>query len=98
MLANRKWSLSPVPDLVLEVDVAKLRGAMLNLIDNAVRATKESDIIEIRAVHADHDGPIELSVEGFPDQGFRPISSTKFWFDLVGWGWPIKKGAGLDWR
>ncbi len=39
VLADRHWVLTDVPDLVLEVDVAKLRGALLNLIDNAIRAT-----------------------------------------------------------
>jgi len=63
VLALRDWSLSAVPDLVLEVDVAKLRGAMLNLVDNAIKATSELDVVEIRAVHSTQDGTLELSVE-----------------------------------
>ena len=63
VLADRQWSLAPVPDLVLEVDVAKLRGALLNLIDNAVGATKVSDAIEIRASQTSDDGTVTIAVE-----------------------------------
>lgn len=71
VLAPRWWSLAPVPDVVLEVDVAKLRGALLNLVDNAVGATATGDTIEVRAVCSDLDGSLVLSVEdsgpGIPD-------------------------------
>lgn len=63
VLATRQWSFSPAPDLVLEVDVAKLRGALLNLIDNAVRATESSDVIEIAASQRPSDGSVVLSVD-----------------------------------
>jgi len=63
VLAVRRWSLAPVPDLVVNVDVNKLRGALLNLIDNAVGATAENDAIEIRAVKEPGDGPLVISVE-----------------------------------
>lgn len=63
VLADRQWSLAPVPDLVLEVDVAKLRGALLNLIDNAVGATTASDAIEIRASQKPDDGTVVIAVE-----------------------------------
>jgi two-component system OmpR family sensor kinase len=63
VLAARQWSLSPVPDLVLDVDVAKLRGAMLNLIDNAVRATVEGDSIELSAVWNEVPGTLVIAVE-----------------------------------
>ncbi len=71
VLAPREWSLVPVPDLVLDVDVAKLRGAMLNLIDNAVKATGPSDTIRITA-HLEPDrSSVALTVEdsgpGIPD-------------------------------
>lgn len=45
VLAPRHWILGPVPDVVLRADVAKLRGAVLNLVDNAVKATTEGDKI-----------------------------------------------------
>jgi signal transduction histidine kinase len=71
VLAPRHWALAPVPDVVLEVDVAKLRGALLNLVDNAVGATTPDDAVEVRAVRSPLDGSIVLSVEdsgpGIPD-------------------------------
>jgi len=63
VLATRNWSLAPVPDLVLDVDVAKLRGALLNLIDNAVKATGEADSIEIVAWRHPDQGSVALAVE-----------------------------------
>ncbi len=49
VLADRNWVLTEVPDAVLLVDQAKLRGALLNLIDNAVKATQEGDMIKLSA-------------------------------------------------
>jgi signal transduction histidine kinase len=62
VLADRRWELSDVPDLVLEVDVAKLRGAVLNLIDNAIRATGDADTIAITVVR-NGSGAVVLAVE-----------------------------------
>lgn len=62
VLADRRWTLAPVPDLVLELDVAKVRGALLNLIDNAVGATAVGDVIALRAERA-ADGGVLLTVE-----------------------------------
>ncbi len=77
VLAARRWSLAPVPDVVLDVDVAKLRGALLNLLDNAVRATHEPDLIEIRATRSPDDGSLLLSVEdsgpGVPDGQLQSV-------------------------
>jgi signal transduction histidine kinase len=42
--------LEPVPDAVMVVDQAKLRGALLNLVDNAVKATQEKDSITLGAI------------------------------------------------
>ncbi len=49
VLAPRQWVLDPVPDAVVVVDPAKLRGALLNLLDNAVKATVEGDSITLGA-------------------------------------------------
>lgn len=49
VLADRRWKLSEVPDVVVVVDGAKLRGALLNLADNAVKATAPADAIELGA-------------------------------------------------
>jgi signal transduction histidine kinase len=47
VLAPRNWTLSAVPDVVVCADAAKLRGALLNLVDNAVRVTEAGGRIEI---------------------------------------------------
>ncbi len=49
VLAERRWKLCEVPDVVVVVDGAKLRGALLNLVDNAVKATTSVDAIELGA-------------------------------------------------
>ena len=49
VLAPRNWVLDPVPDAVVVVDPAKLRGALLNLLDNSVKATVEGDTITLGA-------------------------------------------------
>lgn len=61
VLADRHWELAPIPDLVITADVAKVRGALLNLLDNAVGATTTSDIIRLSVV-AD-DASVSLSVD-----------------------------------
>jgi two-component system, OmpR family, sensor kinase len=58
-LAPRHWVLEPVPDAVVNIDLAKVRGALLNLIDNAVRATDPGDSIMLRA---SCDGELVLAV------------------------------------
>lgn len=79
VLAPRWWSLAPVPDVVLEVDAAKLRGALLNLVDNAVGATATGDTIEVRSVVDPLDGSLVLSVEdsgpGIPDDQLPTVLS-----------------------
>ena len=63
MLADRDWRLSDVPDVVLEVDTAKLRGALLNLIDNAIKATRPAETIAISAFCNEGSGEVILVVE-----------------------------------
>jgi signal transduction histidine kinase len=45
VLAPRDFIEPLSPDVVVDVDVEKLRGALLNLVDNAVRATREGDVV-----------------------------------------------------
>ncbi len=47
VMANREWTLGPVPRVEVRADAAKLRGAILNLVDNAVRATGEADRVTV---------------------------------------------------
>lgn len=49
VLGERTWVMGEVPDLVVRVDQASIRGALLNLIDNAFKATSEGEVIEIGA-------------------------------------------------
>jgi signal transduction histidine kinase len=62
IIAPRLWSLAPPPDVVLHADPEKLRGAMLNLVDNAVHATTPDDAIEFSA-SIDREGRLVLCLE-----------------------------------
>lgn len=62
-LAPRKWRLGPVPDLVLMVDEEKLRGALVNLADNAAGATAAGAEISI-AVQAAGEVVFSVSDNG----------------------------------
>jgi len=46
-LAPRRWELGAVPDVVVLLDRDKLRGALLNLIDNAIKFTNQQDTIRL---------------------------------------------------
>ena len=61
-LADRQWAMTPAPDVVLFADASKLRGALLNLLDNAAKATSPGDRIELRS-HLRNDGGLEICVE-----------------------------------
>ena len=60
-LSPRQWVLGAVPDVVVLVDREKLRGALLNLVDNAIKATKPGDTIALGAA-AGPGGTIVISV------------------------------------
>lgn len=47
VLGPRNWHLGDVPDLWIKVDAPKLRGAVLNLLDNAEKATDEGELISL---------------------------------------------------
>jgi signal transduction histidine kinase len=93
VLAPRHWVLPDVPDVVLEVDLAKLRGALLNLIDNALKATADGDTIVISARFGGDASQLQLCVEdsgpGIPaDQRDRVL-------ERFGVGTADREGSGL---
>lgn len=49
VIAPRDWRVGPVADVVVTGDLEKLRGAVLNLVDNAVKVTGPQDTIELSA-------------------------------------------------
>ncbi len=49
VMAPRRWLLEPVPQVCVWADHAKLRGALLNLVDNAVKATGDDGTIRLAA-------------------------------------------------
>jgi signal transduction histidine kinase len=61
VLGDRRWLVDDVPELVIVGDPGKLRGALLNLTDNATRATAVGGIVEIGAGRLS-DGGVELHV------------------------------------
>lgn len=62
VLADRRWSLSVVPDLVVWSDTEKLRGAVLNLVDNAVKFSEQGTPIALSA-GIGPAGEIEIAVD-----------------------------------
>lgn len=62
VLAPRRWLLALPPACWINADSGKLRGALLNLVDNAVKATDEFDAIEISATLTP-EGDVALTVE-----------------------------------
>jgi len=53
VIAERDFRLGEVPDLVVRVDAEKLRGALLNLVDNSVKATAPGDVISVSATYGE---------------------------------------------
>lgn len=48
-LGEREWELGPVPPVALLLDRSKLRAVLLNLVDNAVKATTAGQRIRLEA-------------------------------------------------
>ena len=59
-LGRRDWHLGDVPDLKIRIDAPKVRGALLNLLDNAEKATEEGDLISLSA--AELNGYLDIYV------------------------------------
>jgi len=90
-LAPRRWSLGAVPDLVVLVDAVKLRGALLNLIDNAVKATSPEDAISIEA-HAAEELVLSVADSG---RGIALDHQATVFDRFVRSGGPDDRGTGL---
>jgi signal transduction histidine kinase len=63
VLAERRFLTAPVPDVVVHADEAKLRGAVLNLIDNAVKATVAGDSVGLSARLEPASGDLLINVD-----------------------------------
>ena len=73
VLADRQFLLPQAPEnVVVVVDAEKLRGALMNLVDNAVRATEPGDAIALVAEVDLVENVIKLSVDdsgpGIPEE------------------------------
>ena len=81
VLAPRHFLAPEAPDLVFEVDVEKLRGALFNLLDNAIRATGEGDSVGIVAEVDWSRRMVRISVDdsgpGIPE-GARQLVLERF--------------------
>jgi signal transduction histidine kinase len=96
VLAPREFVLGAVPDIVLVVDEAKVRGAILNLVANAISATVEGDTIRLSALLDAHTHEIALVVDDsgpgiLPAQRSRSLER----FARLGHGSPGGSGLGL---
>jgi signal transduction histidine kinase len=49
VIAPRQWIVSQTPDITFVGDLEKIRGAVLNLVDNAIKETEPSDSIALSA-------------------------------------------------
>jgi two-component system, OmpR family, sensor kinase len=63
VIAPRSWTLGPVPDLLITADQAKLRGALLNLVENAIKATGPGDPVALNVTAGPAAAYVTLSVE-----------------------------------
>lgn len=63
VIADRDWRLGVVPDAVIAFDETEIRGALLNLVDNAVKATTTGGVIAITAELDDARSELRVAVE-----------------------------------
>jgi signal transduction histidine kinase len=63
VLAPRRYILAPTPEIVLLADREQLRGAIVNLLDNAVHATSTDGQIALGAERDVASGEVRLVVE-----------------------------------
>ena len=63
VIADREWRLGTIPDAVVAFDDTEVRGALLNLLDNAVKATGDGGVIGIAAELDEESSELRLVVE-----------------------------------
>jgi signal transduction histidine kinase len=49
VVADRQFVVSPMPEMRMMVDREQLRGAIVNLLENAVHATRDGEVISVEA-------------------------------------------------
>ncbi len=92
VMAPRAWRYVEPPDLVLLIDAPKLRGAILNLVENAVKATGEGDEIEVAARADPHLLTISVADSG---PGVPPGMEAAIFRRFERGSRTYAKGAGL---
>ena len=94
VLAERRWGVGNVPDIVIHADPAKLRGAVLNLVDNAVKITSNTDSIRISAELREGGRILAVTVED-SGPGIPPDQRTAVLGRFQRPGASDTRGAGL---
>lgn len=91
-LGRRNWRLGDIPDIVVRIDGQKCRGAILNLLDNAVKATSNMDRISLDAYDSDGYLAIVVSDSG---SGIEPTYLAKIFERFERGAARDQRGAGL---
>ncbi|MGH9086692.1 MAG: sensor histidine kinase [Acidimicrobiales bacterium] len=96
VLAARQWAMGDVPDVVVWADAGKLRGALLNVVDNAVKATAPGDPISFGAtLHAGGNGVVLAVEDGGPGIPTEQRQAVLGRFTRVAGGAGTGTGLGL---
>ncbi len=91
-LGKREWHLGDIPDLAVRFDGPKVRGALLNLLENAEKATSEGDTIALSAVT--YNGHLDISVAD-SGLGIQPVYLEKIFERFERGASRDQRGAGL---
>ena len=90
-LANREWRVGNAPEITVRVDGDKVRGAIWNLIDNAIKATSEGDAIGI-AVEIGESLDLSVTDSG---KGLSPSDQETVFERFARPGGQGRRGTGL---
>lgn len=91
VMAPRRWILDPVPDVAIWGDPSKLRGALMNLVDNAVKATGEGGTVELSAT-VGSEIVLAVSDDG---RGIAPEDQRQAFDRFRRFAGPAYNGSGL---